>query len=152
MVDTSVLVGDVHHDLVVAAFGQLSTDAVEAAVASAKAAGVGTVVGAVVEGRPARTIATYAADHDADLVVVGSHGRRGVERILLGSVSQRVLRTVAVPVLVVPPEVVEDDGVSDGEWSDAESSGEEPSGEESSEEDSSDAVGSVERRDGDGSG
>lgn len=37
----------------------------------------------------------------ADLVVIGSHGRRGLERLMLGSVAQRVLSAVHVPVLVV---------------------------------------------------
>jgi len=54
-------------------------------------------------GRPHETIEEYAAAHDADLVVVGTHGRTGVERVLLGSVAERVLRTATRPVLVVGP-------------------------------------------------
>ena len=38
---------------------------------------------------------------DADLIVIGSHGRRGLEKLMLGSVTQRVLGVVHVPVLVV---------------------------------------------------
>ena len=38
---------------------------------------------------------------DADLIVMGSHGRRGLEKLMLGSVTQRVLGVVHVPVLVV---------------------------------------------------
>ena len=38
---------------------------------------------------------------DADLIVMGSHGRRGLEKLMLGSVTQRVLGIVHVPVLVV---------------------------------------------------
>ncbi len=38
---------------------------------------------------------------DADLIVMGSHGRRGLEKLMLGSVTQRVLGAVHVPVLVV---------------------------------------------------
>ena len=37
----------------------------------------------------------------ADLIVMGSHGRRGLEKLVLGSVTQRVLGLVRVPVLVV---------------------------------------------------
>ncbi|MCL7418951.1 MAG: universal stress protein [Halalkalicoccus sp.] len=52
-------------------------------------------------GRPHDMIADYAADHDIDLVVMGSHGRSGVRRALLGSVTERTLRSTHVPVLVV---------------------------------------------------
>jgi nucleotide-binding universal stress UspA family protein len=54
-------------------------------------------------GRPHDVIEEYAADHDVDLVVVGTHGRTGVERVLLGSVAERVLRTATRPMLVVGP-------------------------------------------------
>ena len=46
-------------------------------------------------------IADYAEDHDIDLIVMGSHGRAGVRRALLGSVTERTLRSTHVPVLVV---------------------------------------------------
>lgn len=52
-------------------------------------------------GRPHRLIADYATDNDIDLVVMGSHGRSGVKRALLGSVTERTLRSTTVPVLVV---------------------------------------------------
>lgn len=46
-------------------------------------------------------IARVVESIGADLVVMGSHGRRGFEKLVLGSVAQRVLQTVHVPVLVV---------------------------------------------------
>lgn len=49
----------------------------------------------------APTIVEYADDHDVDLVVVPSHGRRGVRRMLLGSVAEEVLRTAGCPVLTL---------------------------------------------------
>ncbi|MEA1931243.1 MAG: universal stress protein [Euryarchaeota archaeon] len=52
-------------------------------------------------GRPHAVIADYAADNDIELVVMGSHGRSGVRRALLGSVTERTLRSTHVPVLVV---------------------------------------------------
>ncbi|WP_435098921.1 universal stress protein [Halorubrum sp. N11] len=52
-------------------------------------------------GRPHKVIADYADDHEVDLIVMGSHGRAGVRRALLGSVTERTLRSTHVPVLVV---------------------------------------------------
>lgn len=52
-------------------------------------------------GMPHRVIAKFAKKHDIDLIVMGSHGRSGVKRALLGSVTERTLRTTNVPVLVV---------------------------------------------------
>ena len=54
-----------------------------------------------VYGSPARAIVQYATDHDVDQVVVGSHGRDGVSRLLLGSVAETVVRRSPVPVTVV---------------------------------------------------
>ena len=55
----------------------------------------------LVPGAPAETIVERAAEEDVDLVVIGSHGRKGVSRILLGSVAERVVQRAPVPVLVV---------------------------------------------------
>jgi nucleotide-binding universal stress UspA family protein len=52
-------------------------------------------------GRPHEAVADYAEEAEVDLVVMGSHGRAGVERALLGSVTERVLRSTHRPVLVV---------------------------------------------------
>jgi nucleotide-binding universal stress UspA family protein len=54
-------------------------------------------------GSPAREIAQLAADLDAELVIVGTHGRRGVKQLLLGSVAEAVMRSARCPVLVVRP-------------------------------------------------
>jgi nucleotide-binding universal stress UspA family protein len=53
-------------------------------------------------GRVADAIVTAASDCGCDLIVMGSHGRRGVSRVLLGSDAELVLRSSRVPVLVVP--------------------------------------------------
>jgi nucleotide-binding universal stress UspA family protein len=55
-------------------------------------------------GDVAGTICRVAADLHVDVIVVGSHGRRAIERILLGSVSEHVVRHSPCPVLVVRPE------------------------------------------------
>lgn len=51
--------------------------------------------------RLGNSVADVAGDWGADLVVVGSHGRRGLGRWLLGSGSEQILRTSSVPVLLV---------------------------------------------------
>lgn len=53
---------------------------------------------------PGEAIAEHAQASKADLIVVGSHGRRGLRRMLLGSVAERVSRLARCPVLVVRPE------------------------------------------------
>lgn len=50
---------------------------------------------------PADAIVSYAEDRDIDLVVSGTHGRRGLERLLMGSVAEEVLRRVPCPMLTV---------------------------------------------------
>jgi nucleotide-binding universal stress UspA family protein len=56
----------------------------------------------VVEGNPASEIPRYAADGRADLIVMGTHGRSGFQRLLLGSVTEHVLVKAHCPVLTVP--------------------------------------------------
>ncbi|WP_435067422.1 universal stress protein [Haloplanus sp. C73] len=60
-----------------------------------------SVTTAVREGRPATEIREYAVDHDADMVAMGTRGRHGENRFLIGSVAERVVRTCPVPVLTV---------------------------------------------------
>ncbi|HKU66956.1 MAG TPA: universal stress protein [Candidatus Baltobacteraceae bacterium] len=54
-----------------------------------------------VSGQPSSGILECAASAGADLIVMGSHGRSGIERALLGSVAESVLRHASVPVMVV---------------------------------------------------
>ena len=49
----------------------------------------------------AETIVQYAKDHAIDLIVMGTHGRRALEHLLMGSVAERVVRTAPCPVLTV---------------------------------------------------
>ncbi|MEP7121551.1 MAG: universal stress protein [Byssovorax sp.] len=55
------------------------------------------------KGSAAEGIAQLAADLDADLVVVGSHGRRGFSRLMLGSVAEKVSRLARCPVWIIRP-------------------------------------------------
>ena len=56
---------------------------------------------AIEVGRPSRVVVEYAEEHAVDHVVMGSHGRTGVSRFLLGSVAEAVVRRSPVPVTVV---------------------------------------------------
>ena len=53
------------------------------------------------DGSPAREIVAYATEAGCDVVVMGTHGRTGVDRLILGSVAERVVRSSPVPVLTV---------------------------------------------------
>jgi nucleotide-binding universal stress UspA family protein len=55
----------------------------------------------IVTGLTAKEIVQYATDNGIDLIVMGTHGRRGVAHLLLGSVAEHVLRTAPCPVLTV---------------------------------------------------
>ncbi|WP_049981943.1 universal stress protein [Halolamina rubra] len=61
-------------------------------------------------GQPARAIRSAIDELDADLVVMGSHGRSGISRALLGSVAEQVLRKTKVPVFVVDARGESEDG------------------------------------------
>ena len=62
---------------------------------------------AVLEGLAPDSIMAFAKDHDADLIVMGTHGRRGFDRLMLGSVTERVIRNASCPVLAVRAPVEE---------------------------------------------
>jgi nucleotide-binding universal stress UspA family protein len=72
----------------------------EALVRTAKRAGVHST-GRLVDGNPRDAIPRAAARMHADLVVVGTHGRTGLDKLLLGSVAERVVATARCPVLTV---------------------------------------------------
>lgn len=61
----------------------------------------GAVETEVILGQPSRAIVDYADGHDIDTVVMGSHGRDGLSRVLLGSVAETVVRRSPIPVTVV---------------------------------------------------
>ena len=114
--------------------GDLLYDDAEAALSTVRelaAAREVDVETAVVEGSPSREIITDAEDADCDLVVMGTHGRGGIDRLLLGSVAEKVVRGSSVPVLTVrigdeePPSAAESASAAgtDGPPSDATETG-----------------------------
>ncbi|KAA9409114.1 universal stress protein [Haloarcula hispanica] len=84
--------------------GEMALDMVERLVADDV-----TVTRATAEGSPSREIIDYASQHDCDLIVMGTHGRGGIDRLLLGSVAERVVRSAHVPVVTVPVETTPQD-------------------------------------------
>ena len=86
-VDTSPFPGDEH------------PEGVHRAVAAEVPSSVGVEV-VFESGEPAACINRLAVDGEHDLVVMGTHGKTGLERVILGSVAETVVRTCAVPVLV----------------------------------------------------
>jgi len=76
-------------------------DAIRAARAAIEAAGVKVDTRVVEAHAPWRGILETATELGSDIVVMGSHGRRGLEKLVLGSVAQRVLSHAHIPVMVV---------------------------------------------------
>ena len=74
-----------------------------ASVDAAASSGV-TVTTVSEEGEPAERIVRYAEEHGFDLVVLGTHGRRGIKRLALGSVAEHVVRAAKPPVMTVHAE------------------------------------------------
>jgi len=81
-------------------------DAVARVEALVEDAGVGCR-STVEHGRPHEAILSYASATDVDLVVMGTHGRGGLSRLLVGSVADRVIRSSDDPVVAVPPRAID---------------------------------------------
>ena len=79
---------------------EIGEAAIEEIEERAEAAGVDLVT-EMREGVPHETILEYAEEADIDAIAMGTHGRSGLDRYLLGSVTERVVRSAEVPVLTV---------------------------------------------------
>lgn len=82
--------------------------AVEAVAERGSDAGV-EVVTEVQQGFPGSGVLRYAREHEVDIVVMGTHGRTGLGRVLLGSTTERLVRRAEMPVCAVPPADREDE-------------------------------------------
>jgi len=78
-----------------------SEDLLDDLEATVTEAGVESVERVIEVGRPTTVIVEYADGHDINQIIMGSHGRSGMSRILLGSVAEIVVRRASVPVTVV---------------------------------------------------
>lgn len=101
VVDTSAVAPEMGAASVLDAFEQAGQTAVDEVIDTAQSAGVGTVEGMVGRGSPHKTILEYTDNNDIDLIVMGTHGRTGLDRYLLGSVAEKVVRLSDAPVLTV---------------------------------------------------
>ncbi|ARS89297.1 universal stress protein [Natrarchaeobaculum aegyptiacum] len=90
-------------DDVVAALEEDATEAVEAIEELVSDHDDVTVTTVVKRGTPFQTIREYAYRREIDVITMGTTGRTGLGKVLLGSVTENVLRTAHVPVLAVPP-------------------------------------------------
>jgi nucleotide-binding universal stress UspA family protein len=61
-------------------------------------------------GNPAQKILDYISDEGIDLVIMGTHGRKGLERVFFGSVADRVVKMSPVPVLTINPYGIQNHG------------------------------------------
>jgi nucleotide-binding universal stress UspA family protein len=109
VVETAGLGPEVRSDDRTSALEERAESALDDAAAAATEAGVTDVTRQVRSGTSvAETLREYVTDRGIDLVVVGTHGRSGLDRYVLGSVAERLVRTSRVPVLTVRPPA--DDG------------------------------------------
>jgi nucleotide-binding universal stress UspA family protein len=60
------------------------------------------VIRYILEGDPCQEILAFVNEWSADMIIIGTHGRKGISRILLGSVAEMVLRHSHVPVIIIP--------------------------------------------------
>ena len=104
--DQALRAARIDTDVVLAGFEEEGTRLVDDVAAAASEADVACET-AVLHGRPHEQITEYATEHGVDLVVMGTHGRHGVQRFLLGSVTERVVRTSSIPILTVRGEEVD---------------------------------------------
>ncbi|GAB3031295.1 universal stress protein [Natronobiforma cellulositropha] len=101
VIDATVFANDVETGTIVEEFESVGDRVVERVARRARDAGVEPTTTAVVRGTPHQRILEYAAEFDVDVVVMGTHGRTGLDRYLLGSVTEKVVRLSDVPVLTV---------------------------------------------------
>jgi nucleotide-binding universal stress UspA family protein len=91
-VDTGAIADEVEH---------AGHDLADTAVAAARSQGI-SAVGRVIEGPVVDGLLDAVSASGATLIVIGSHGRGGIARVFLGSITEDLLHHATVPVLVVP--------------------------------------------------
>jgi nucleotide-binding universal stress UspA family protein len=104
-----IVLGVVAHPVQMGAFGGIGAEvadeyrSLERALAAIEPSEQGITLERIVveDESAARAIVQLANDRDCDLIVMGSHGRTGIERLVFGSVAEEVMRTAPCPVLAI---------------------------------------------------
>ncbi|WP_227376341.1 universal stress protein [Haladaptatus halobius] len=104
VVNDSALGPDIRSTLSETESEQAATDAVEDIMSEAQARDMTNVVSHVTHGTPDEEILSFIESNDIHAIVMGTTGRRGVDRILLGSVTEKTVRSSSVPVITVARE------------------------------------------------
>jgi nucleotide-binding universal stress UspA family protein len=103
----STLPADANWESIIDALEEEGKTATGEVAERAEASGIDVTV-EVDDGVPHKRILGYADEHGIDLIVMGTHGKTGLDRLLLGSVTEKVVRSSEVPVLTV--RMVDEDG------------------------------------------
>lgn len=101
VVDTQSLGIDVRSTAIVEKLERMAQEAVSIVEEQPALASVSKTKTVVDYGLPSESIRSYIEANDIDLVVIGTHGRSGIPRYLLGSVTEKLVRTSPVPVMTV---------------------------------------------------
>lgn len=101
VVDTASLGPDVRSAVSAEAREGAATDAINEVASQAESYGIGAVVRHLKHGNPAAEILDSVEEEEIDAVVMGTVGRRGTDRVLLGSVAEKTVRSAPVPVITV---------------------------------------------------
>ena len=76
---------------------------VDQRLAGAREAGIPSIQGTILTGDVAEEILEHARTNNCDLIVMGTHGYKGFERILFGSIADKVVKTACCPVMTINP-------------------------------------------------
>lgn len=101
VIDSTAFATDIETGTIVEEFEHLGESIVDDVTARAREYDLERVVPVIVRGTPSEKVLEYSADHGIDLIVMGTHGRTGLPRYLLGSIAEKIVRRSDAPVLTV---------------------------------------------------
>lgn len=92
------------YDALLKAFMDRSKKYVASVQSRLASEGINVKTETIVSSRPSQTITDYAQNNSIDLIVMATHGRTGMKKMMLGSIALKVLHESNVPVLLIRPE------------------------------------------------